>query len=111
MTPQGNVPAFIINTTYRIHPDDVAAYKALAVRFSGAASLWEGCDFASVGQDVLDPATFHLIEGWQDRAVFDAFIASEEFQGVLREAMRLRVVDRFGDVIFVSGMDPLEMPS
>ncbi len=111
MKKQPNVPAFLINATYRIHPEDITAYSALAARMVQAAAKREGCSFISAAQDVLDSETFHLLEGWERRENFDSHIASSEFQGILKEAMELRIVERFGDIIFVSGVEKLDMPS
>ena len=111
MTSESMAPLFLINTTYRIHPDDTDAFKALAARLANDAPRFEGNSFFSVGQDVLDSGVFHLIEGWQSREAFEAALASEAFQGVLKQALQLRITERFGDMIFVSGIQKLEMPA
>ena len=111
MNSPASVPAFVINTTYRIDREDVSAFAALCSRMAINAAKREGCAFLHATQDVLDPATFHLFEGWLSQEAFDAHLASGDFQGVLRDAMRLRIVERFGDIIFVSGMKKLDMPT
>ncbi len=106
-----SIPTFLINATYRIHPEDISAYSALAARMVKAAARREGCSFISAAQDVLDVATFHLLEGWESRDNFDSHIASSDFQGILKEAMKLRIIDRFGDIVFVSSVEKLDMPT
>lgn len=111
MTSLSTTPAFVINTTYRLHPDDGETFKDLAARLARAAMNFAGSTFFNVGQDVLDPATFHLTEGWQSREVFEAALVGAEFQDILGAALKLRIVERFGDKIFVSAMEKLEMPT
>lgn len=106
-----NVPAFIINTTYRIKAEDTDAFAALSARMATNAKSTKGCLFLHAAQDVLDRNTFRLFEGWEGQEAFDAHIASGAFQGILSEAMNLRITERFGDIISVSGMNQLEMPT
>ncbi len=56
-------PALLIYTTYRLLPDDVAAFRSLAWRMATAAKARDGCVFLDGAQDANDPATFRLIEG------------------------------------------------
>jgi quinol monooxygenase YgiN len=104
-------PAFIINTTYRIEKDDVDAFAALAAQMAKDGAKREGCIFLHAAQDILDHSRFHLVEGWKTQEAFDSHIASDEFQGVLHQAMQLRIAERFGDVLMVSGLKKLEMPT
>ena len=61
------VPAFIINTTYRLESEDVDAFSALAARISINAAKREGRLFLHAAQDVLDLNIFQLFEGWASR--------------------------------------------
>ena len=70
----------------------------------------EGCAFLDGAQDVSDPATFHLVEGWRDQAALDAHGASAEFQAVLKDAATLGVVDLAIDIYSVSRRQTVNMP-
>ena len=104
-------PEFVINTTYRLHIDDVEAFKVLASRMATTATKRDGCVFLKVAQDIDDSTTFHLFEGWRDQDAIDAHGASDAFQGIMQEAGKLRIADRFGDTYAVSDRMPLDMPS
>lgn len=103
-------PEFVINATYRLHPDDVSAFRERAVEMVRVSRLRDGCTFFDIMQDVTDPATFRLVEGWTSRAALDAHFASAPFQALLGEMLRLRVLDRHADAIFVSRVEALPMP-
>ncbi len=102
-------PALLVYTTYCLVPDDVESFRSLAMRMTTTASSRDGCAFLDVAQDVSDPATFRLIEGWRDQAALDAHGASEEFQAVLKEAAALGVVGRSIDIYSIAGKKTIAM--
>ena len=111
MADDTTTPGILINATYRVRIDDTEAFKALAARMAVAARERDGCAFLKVGQDVNDPTTFYLFEGWRDRDALDTHIASDDFQGIMQEAGKLKITDRFADTYVVSGSMSLDMPS
>ncbi len=92
-------------------PDDVEAFRSLALRMATTAKARDGCAFLDVAQDAGDPATFRLIEGWRDQAALDAHGASDEFQAVLKDAAALGVVGRSIDVYSIAERKTIDMPS
>ena len=104
-----DTPALLVYTTYRLAPDDVEAFRSLSMRMKGTANARDGCAFLDVAQDVGDPATFRLIEGWRDQAALDAHGASEEFQGVLKEAAALGIVGRAIDVYAIADKKTVDL--
>ena len=109
MNDATNPTAFLIKATYRLHSDDIEQFRSLASRMAANARKRSGCIFQDATQNVDDPGTFNLMQGWSDRESFDAYIASAEFQSVLHDAMRLRILDHFGTLFLVSGEQALEM--
>ena len=95
--------ALLIYTAYRLLPDDLEAFRSLAMRMATTAKARDGCVFLDVAQDASDPATFRLIEGWRDQAALDAHGASAEFQAVLQDAAALGIVGRTVEIYAVSG--------
>ena len=91
--------------------DDVEAFRSLAMQMTATASSRDGCAFLDVAQDVSDPATFRLIEGWRDQAALNAHGASEEFQAVLKDAGALDVVGRSIEIYSVAGKKTVDLPS
>ena len=106
-----DTPTLLVHATYRLKPEDVEAFRSLASRMAALAGARDGCAFLNVAQDIGDPATFRLSEGWRDQAALDAHGASTEFQAILQEAATLGVVDRMVDVYSVSGKTVVGMPS
>ena len=104
-------PALLIYTTYCLLSDDVEAFRSLALRMATAAKARDGCAFLDVAQDVSNPATFRLIEGWRDQAALDAHGASGEFQTVLEDAAALQIVGRSIDVYSVAEKKTVDMHS
>ncbi len=104
-------PALLIYATYRLVSDDVEAFRSLAVRMATTAKSRDGCAFLDVAQDINDPATFRLVEGWRDQAALDAHGASGEFQAVLKDAAALGVVGRSIDVYSIADKKAVDMPS
>ena len=104
-------PALLVYTTYRLVPDDVDAFRSLALRMATTTTARDGCAFLDVAQDASDPATFRLIEGWRDQAALDAHGASGEFQALLKDAAALGIVGRSIDVYSVAEKRTVDMPS
>lgn len=104
-------PEFLIDATYKLHPDDVPAFRTLAAEMVVVSRRRPGCTSFDIAQDVTDPTVFRLIEGWETRADLDAHFASAPFQALLADMLKLRVFDRHADAIFVSGVEALPMPS
>lgn len=111
MTDKPTHPAFLISAKYVVDPQDNAAYKALLARAAETANQRSGCFFLNAAQDVLDPNVFHLTEGWASEEAFTEQLNSDEFQYVLKEALKLRIVHRSGTKYIVADSQALEMPS
>lgn len=111
MAEQEAAPAFLISARYVVDAADIGAFKNVAARMVEHARRRPGCSFLNAAQDVSDPGTFHLTEGWSSEDALNARIGSEEFQAVLGEALRLRIRSRSGTMFFVSGKQDLEMPA
>ena len=105
------IPSLLGYTTYQIVPDDVDAFRSLALRMATMAKANDGCFFLDTTQDVSDPALFRLIEGWRDQAALDAHGASAEFQAMIGEASALGIIDRSIHIYSVAGRQIVDLPS
>jgi hypothetical protein len=70
-----------------------------------------GCTFFHIAQDVVDLASFRLIEGWESQEALDSQFASKPFQKLLHETLQLRIMDRHADAIFFLAVTKPAMPS
>ena len=106
-----DTPALLIYTTYRLVPNDVEAFRSLALRMAVTTKARDGCAFLDVAQDAGDPATFRLVEGWRDQAALDAHGASDAFRAMLTEAGALGIVGRSIDIYSVAEKRTVDVPS
>ena len=106
-----DTPTLLIYATYRIEPNDVEAFKAIALRMASAARLRDGCVFLDVTEEVGAAGTFRLIEAWRDQVALNAHLSTPDFQAVFEEAGKLGILDRQADAYSISGGAALDMPS
>jgi quinol monooxygenase YgiN len=111
MQEQTKPQSVLVVTTYRVHPDDAEAFKAINERMAADARRRPGNIFLFVAQDIGNPAVFHLTEGWTDQASIEEHIAGTDFQTVLAEAQKLRVEDRVATVYSAVREYELGMPA
>ena len=104
-------PSLLGYTTYQIAPDDVEAFRSLALRMSAMVKANDSCLFFDIAQDTSDPATFRLIEGWRDQAALDAHGASADFQAMIGEASALKITDRSIHIYSVAGRKIIDLTS
>lgn len=111
MQSDDSARSLLIRTTYRVHPEDADTFKDIAERMAKDARLREGNTFLLAAQDISNPGTFHLTEGWKSQRAIDEHLASEGFQGVLTEAQRLRIEYRSATVFEVVHSYELGLPA
>lgn len=111
MQEETELQSMLVVTTYRVHPDDAGAFKALNERMAADARRRPGNNFLLVAQDIGDPAVFHLTEGWTDQAAIEEHIAGYDFQTVLAEAQKLRIEERVATVYRAVREYELGMPA
>ena len=70
--PDPTTATLLVDATYRLGEDDVAAFASLASRMAAAARQRDGCVFLQVAQALSDTATFPRLESWRDQAALDA---------------------------------------
>lgn len=86
-------------------------FRSLASHTAAAARARDGRVFLDAAEEIGDPTTFRLVEGWRDQGAFDAHNASYEFQAVLKDAATLSAVDRCADINWVLGKSTRDVPS
>lgn len=111
MTDAIKAPGILLRTIYRLHADDAEQFSVLVSRMATDARKKSGCVFLDATRNIDDPTTFHLMEGWVSKEDIEGLMASEDFRSVLHEALKLRIVKRFGTLFVASGQQTLEMPT
>jgi len=72
--------------TVRLAPDKLEAARPAMRKMVEASRAEPGCIAYGYAQDVLDPATIHVVEKWRDRAALKAHFATAhmaEWRGVM----------------------------
>ena len=69
----------VISAYYTIHPDDRQAFSDAVIPHLTTTAQQDGCTYYVFAEDLTDPNTIHLTEGWRDQAAIDAHIADENF--------------------------------
>ena len=54
----------------------------------------DGCIAYAFAVDVVDPNVLHMSEAWRDQLSLEAHLADDEFQGVLKELVDIKFVER-----------------
>ena len=76
----------IIMGTVKLAPDRLEAAKPAMQRMVEASRAEPGCIAYAYAQDLLDPATIHVAEQWQNRAAVAEHVATPhmaEWRGVM----------------------------
>lgn len=74
--------------TVKLAPERLEGARPAMERMVAASRAEAGCIAYGYAQDLLDPATVHVIEKWRDRAALDAHFATPhmaEWRGVMGE--------------------------
>jgi quinol monooxygenase YgiN len=100
----------VVSAYYRVHPDDRQVFIDAVKPEMSAAQQIPGCVYYAFAQDLIDQNTFHLTEGWVDRAAYEAHENAETFLSALSTVVEhVRILDRQGvryDVTEVHLDDP-----
>jgi quinol monooxygenase YgiN len=104
-------PAFVVNGTYRIHPEDSEKFAEIVRPHVLRTASEPGCVYYYFAVDVNDQTKFHVNEGWTSRQALDAHNAGDEIKSVLAEvSARIRIVGRNATLFTVAHQEPIGMP-
>lgn len=86
-----------VSAYYRVHADDRQIFIDAVVPEMIAANKLPGCIYYAFSQDLTDPNTFHLLEGWADEAAYERHEHAETFLTALSTVVKnVRILDREG---------------
>ncbi len=87
----------LVSAYYRVHPDDRNTFIAAVVPEMTAAQKMPGCIYYAFAQDLTDPNTFHLLEGWADQEAYEHHENAASFLSALATVVKnVRILDRQG---------------
>lgn len=58
----------VISAYYTVHPDDRQAFSDAVIPHLTTTAHQDGCTYYVFAEDLTDPNTIHLTEGWRDQA-------------------------------------------
>ncbi|QES90253.1 putative quinol monooxygenase [Rhizosphaericola mali] len=86
-----------VSAYYKVHPDDRQIFIDAVIPDMIAANQMEGCIYYAFAQDLTDPNTFHLLEGWSDQEAYERHENSNTFLTALNTVVKnVRILDREG---------------
>ena len=87
----------LVSAYYRVHPDDRQTFIDAVIPEMTAAQKMPGCVYYAFAQDLTDPNTFHLLEGWADQDAYEHHEAADSFLHALATVVKnVRILDRQG---------------
>jgi quinol monooxygenase YgiN len=87
----------LVSAYYRVHPDDRQTFIDAVVPEMIAAQKLPGCIYYAFAQDLTDPNTFHLLEGWADEEAYERHENADTFLAALATVVKnVRILDRQG---------------
>ncbi len=101
----------VVSAYYTVHPDDRQKYIDAVIPHLASTAELDGCVYYVFAQDVTDPNTIHLVEGWRDQAALDAHLSDEPFLAAVRAVQGgVRVLDYQAQVYDVAAQAPARAP-
>lgn len=89
--------ASVVSAYYRVHPEDRQIFIDAVIPDMIAAAKINGCIYYAFAQDLTDPNTFHLVEGWANEEAYEAHENSDTFLKALSTVVKnVRILDRQG---------------
>jgi quinol monooxygenase YgiN len=99
---------FVVNSTYRIHAEDVELFADAVRPHIKITQQIPGCVFYTFSFDLLDNTLCHLAEGWADREVLQRHLESAIFQQAYSRVQdTVRILDYKGVIYTVSEEGPI----
>ena len=84
----------VVSAYYTIHPEDRQTFHDAVIPHLRTTAEQDGCTYYVFAEDLTDPNTIHLTEGWRDQAAIDAHLADEHFLTAVAAVLRdVRIID------------------
>ncbi|MCP1502710.1 quinol monooxygenase YgiN [Curtobacterium herbarum] len=101
----------VISAYYTVHPDDRQTFREAVIPHLATTAQQDGCTYYVFAEDLTDPNTIHLTEGWRDQAAIDAHMADERFlEAVTAVLGGVRILDYQAEYYDVSAQAAGALP-
>lgn len=102
----------VISAYYTVHPDDRQAFSDAVIPYLTTTAHQDGCTYYVFAEDLTDPNTIHLTEGWRDQAAVDAHMADENFLEAATAVLGgIRILDYQAEYYDVAAQTAGALPS
>lgn len=102
----------VISAYYTVHPEDRQTFVDAVVPHLTTTAEQDGCTYYVFAQDLTDPNTIHLTEGWRDQAAIDAHFLDEDFLAAVRAVLGgVRILDYQAEIYDVAAQTAGAVPS
>ncbi|GAA5185345.1 hypothetical protein GCM10023322_29080 [Rugosimonospora acidiphila] len=102
----------VVSAYYTIHAEDRQKFIDAVIPHLSTTAQQDGCVYYVFAQDLTDPNTIHLSEGWRDQAAIDEHNADENFQKAVAAVMGgVRILDYQSEVYDVAAQTVGAIPS
>ena len=97
----------LIGGTFRVPPQNLAAFKAHMAAMLAASRAEDGCLVYSYAEDVAEPGLIRVFEAWRDQACLDAHFQTPHLAAWRAAGAAAGVSDRDLSIYDVASQRPL----
>jgi quinol monooxygenase YgiN len=102
----------VVSAYYTLHPEDRQAFIDAVIPHLSTTAQQDGCVYYVFAQDLTDPNTIHLMEGWRDQAAIDEHNADENFHKAVAAVLgSVRILGYQAEVYDVAAQTAGAIPS
>ncbi|KIQ07666.1 monooxygenase [Curtobacterium sp. MCBA15_007] len=84
----------VISAYYTVHPEDRQTFNDAVIPHLSTTAQQDGCTYYVFAEDLTDPNTIHLTEGWRDQDAIDAHMTDERFLKAASAVLKnVRIID------------------
>ena len=102
----------VISALYTVHPDDRQTFIDAVIPHLTTTAEQDGTVYYVFAQDLTDPNTFHLTEGWRDQAAIDEHYRDPNFIAAVEAVMSgVRILEYQAEIYDVADQTAGVLPA
>jgi quinol monooxygenase YgiN len=87
-------PSIVVAGYIKVAPEDREALVKVLQAHVPRVRKKDGCIAYTLAVDVVEPNVVRMSEAWRDQPTLETHIAGEEFQGVQKELVHIKFIER-----------------